>query len=316
MPILDRTSLNASDKIDFLLNSLACQAHGAISQLSSQVNISRKTIYATRAVGMEALECLLSQTDRVRQVKVDEPQLRRTIVALSIAAPCFIRAIENLIPIIYPDVTRSFGYIQMLQIKAQYNAAIFNRQVDLSGVDSIAPDELFCKNKPVLAAIDLGSGFLTSLSHETHRDGATWSRLFDEGILQGLMPSHVVKDGGLGMKKAVNDPFPNAEQRDDVFHALYITSKAVFKVEKRAYLQIAQEVNKMMALKEAEEDEKEAFVQALEKTIQRCNAAIANDECAEKAMRHLHHALSSVHANEIELMSPEAAQSLLALSAH
>jgi hypothetical protein len=134
MPILDKTSFNASDKLDFLLNSLACQAHGAISQLSSQVNISRKTIYATRDAGIEALQALLSQIDTVRQVKVDEPQLRRTIVSLSIAA--------------------------------------------------------------------------------------TWSGLFEQGILQGMMPSHVVKDGGLGMKKAVRDSFPNAEQRDDVFHAL------------------------------------------------------------------------------------------------
>ena len=118
MPILDRTPLNASDKFDFLLNSLACQAHGAISLLSSEFNISRKTIYATRAAGMEALEALLSQTDSVRQVKIDEPQLRRTIVSLSIAAPCSIRAIENLIPIIYPGVTRSFGYIQALQVQA------------------------------------------------------------------------------------------------------------------------------------------------------------------------------------------------------
>jgi hypothetical protein len=316
MPILDKTSLNASDKLDFLLNSLACQAHGAISQLSSQVNISRKTIYATRDAGIAVLEALLSQIDTVRQVKIDEPHLRRTIVSLSIAAPCSIRAIENLIPMIYPGVTRRFGYIQALQVQAQYNAAIFNRQVDLSPVNTIAPDEVFCQNEPVLAAIDLDSGFLTSLSHETHRDGATWSGLFDQGILQGMMPSHVVKDGGLGMKKAVKDPFPDAEQRDDVFHALHITSKAVFKVEKRAYLQIAQEVNKILALKNGEEDEKEDLRQALEKTIQRCNTAIANDECAEKAMRLLHRALSSVHSNEIELMSPEAAQSLLALSAH
>jgi hypothetical protein len=64
---------------------------------------------------MEALGALLCQTDSVRQVKIDEPQLRRTIVSLSIAAPCSIRAIENLIPIIYPGVSRSFGYIQALR---------------------------------------------------------------------------------------------------------------------------------------------------------------------------------------------------------
>ena len=114
---------------------------------------------------------------------------KTTTRGAGIAAPCSIRAIENLIPIIYPGVTRSFGYSQALQVQAQYNAAIFNRQVDFPPVDTIAPDDVFCQNEPVLAAIDLHSGFLTSLSHETHRDGATWSGLFDQGILQGMMYS-------------------------------------------------------------------------------------------------------------------------------
>jgi hypothetical protein len=42
------------------------------------------------------------------------------------------------------------------------------------------------------------------------------------------------------MIKGVDDVFPLSQQRDDAFHALYITSKSVFKVEKRAYRLIEQ----------------------------------------------------------------------------
>lgn len=287
MSFLDRTTLNASDKLDFLLKAAACQAHGDISSVSSEFNVSRKTVRKTKVVGLSLLEGLLGQPQIIQQVKVDEPQIQRTIIALSITAPCSIRAIEDLLPIIYPGVTRSFGYIQALQIKAQLNAAAFNQKVDLSAVVSIAIDEVFCQNEPVLAGIDLDSGFLTSLNHEAHRNGETWARVLNETKLQGMLPLHIVKDGGTGMAKGVRDSFPNAEQRDDAFHALYITSKAVSKVEKRAYNLIASEVVQQKAIKKANKsakttnDEKEKLNQALQYRTKKCNEAIEYYELAE-----------------------------------
>ncbi len=316
MPILDRTSLNASDKFDFLLNSAACQAFGDISRVSTQFEISRKTVYKTKAVALDALNALLNQPSHALKIPVDEAQIRRAVVALTITAPNSIRAIEDILPLIYPGVTRSFGYIQGLQIEAQRNAAVFNQQVDLSPVLSLAIDEVFCQNNPVLACIDLDHGFLTSLSHETHRDGPTWGRVLNEGKAQGMMPLHIVKDGATGMTKAVKDVYPDAQQRDDAFHALYIASKAVSKVEKRAYRLIDQEGNLMKAFEKAKEDKKDEHKEALALVKQKCDKAIARYEQAEKARQHLHHALRSVHTSAIDLISPEAAQSLLVLSAH
>lgn len=316
MPILDRTSLNASDKFDFVLNAVNCQAFGDISRVADQFGISRKTLYKIKAIALDSLQLLLNQPDHALKIQVDEAQIKRAIVAMTITAPNSIRAIEDIIPLIYPGVTRSFGYIQGLQIEAQRNAAQFNQQVDLSRVFSLAIDEVFCQNEPVLAGIDLDSGFVTSLSHELHRDAPTWTKVFNEAKEQGMMPLHIVKDGATGMTKAVKETFPDTEQRDDAFHALYIASKAVAKVEKRAYRLIEQEGNLMKALQKAKENKKEPLEEALNVAIDKCNKAIVRYECAEKALQHLHHALRSVHTNIIDLMSPEAAQSLLALSAH
>ncbi|MFT5162804.1 MAG: hypothetical protein ACI9FJ_001381 [Alteromonadaceae bacterium] len=60
------------------------------------------------------------------------------------------------------------------------NAAVFNRNVSLHDIVSGAIDELFCQNEPVLAGIDLDSGFLFSLAHELHRDDDTWAKIVNQ----------------------------------------------------------------------------------------------------------------------------------------
>ena len=316
MSILNQTSLNSLDKHHLLLNSLNCQAYGDITKVSSEFNVSRKTVYRTREAGLNAVNELLFAPQSTCQISVDEAQIKRTIVAMSIGGANSIRDIEDMLPVVYPGVTRSFGYIQALQIMAQENAAQFNAQVDLSNIASIAIDEVFCQNEPVLAGIDLDSGFLPLLSHEQYRDGDTWQRVLQAGQSQGLLPLHIIKDGAKGMTKGVNDTFPDCEQRDDAFHALYITSKSVLKVEKRAYRFIAQEAELEAKIKKTKKDDKAKLQQQLEVITAQCTKAIARYEFAAQGYNKLHRALSSVHCDEIDLMSPEDAQLLLTLSAN
>jgi hypothetical protein len=46
--------------------------------------------------------------------------------------------------------------------------------------------EMFSQGEPVLAWIDLDSGFLFSLSHESSRDGETWTRVLNEAKSQQM----------------------------------------------------------------------------------------------------------------------------------
>jgi len=216
-------------------------------------------------------------------------------------------AILNVIPIIYPGVTSSFsfGYIQNLLIQAQQNAEAFNATVNLSSIDSGAIDEVFCQRMPVLAGIDLDSGFVFSLAHETYRDGKTWARVLNDAKSQGLDLKHIVKDGAKGMTKGVNDAFPMSEQRDDAFHALYVTTKSLNKVEKRAYRLIGEEYALAKACKHASDDKKEALEQKLAAMIERCKKAVARYDYANKGYQYLHRALSSVHIN-VSMSTPSA----------
>lgn len=183
------------------------------------------------------------QPQGITSVGVDKSQLRRAIVALSITSANSIRAIQEQIPLIYQGCTVSFGYIQGGIVEAQEQAEKFNNTVPLAAIQSIAVDEMFSQGSPVLAGIDLDSGFLFSLSHEQYRDGATWARVLNEAKEQGMAPAHVVKDGAKGIAKGVEIAFDDIEQRDDAFHAVYLAGKSRLQLERKAYRAIEHEAH-------------------------------------------------------------------------
>ena len=119
-------------------------------------------------------------------VRVDDAQLRRAVVALRVLAPNAIRPIEDLVPLLYPGVKVSYGTIQQMLAEAEGRAARFNVQVSLGGVEAGALDEMFSQGEPVLAGVDLDSGYLLGLSLSATRDGEAWAELLREGQAQGL----------------------------------------------------------------------------------------------------------------------------------
>ena len=81
------------------------------------------------------------------------------MVALRVLAPNAIRPIEDLVPLLYPGVKVSYGTIQHLLVEAEARAARFNAQASLGGVEAGALDEMFSQGEPVLAGVDLDSGY-------------------------------------------------------------------------------------------------------------------------------------------------------------
>ena len=75
-------------------------------------------------------------------------------------APNSIRAIEDLLPVLYPGVKVSYGKVQQLLVEAEARARSFNAQADLSEIESAALDEMFSQGEAVLAGVDLDSGAL------------------------------------------------------------------------------------------------------------------------------------------------------------
>lgn len=314
MPILNRTPLSASDKRDLLAKTAVCQAHGDISFLSKEFKLSRKAIYRTRAQVNALLDELIADNNEaecIATVDVDVAQLRRTIIALAITAPNSIRAIEEQIPLLYPGCKVSYGYIQGVIVEAQVNAKKFNKAVSLSNINSVALDEMFSQGEPVLAGIDLDSGFLFSLSHESSRDGETWARVLNEARTQQMQPAHVVKDGAKGMAKGVKDVFKDTEQRDDVFHAIYLAGKAKLRLEHRAYRHINSEFYAQKAAEKSSVKNKKSKAKSLYWAKKKCVDAVDKYSFAEEAVQKIRAAFFSINLKTGELLTGEASQKLL-----
>ena len=237
MTVLQRTDLTTSQKIQCAAAAVAGQhAHGSKTALSETYEISRPTVYAVGAAAESVLrshfEASLLQGAAV-DVRVDDAQLRRAVVALRVLAPNAIRPIEDLVPLLYPGVKVSYGTIQHMLVEAEARAARFNAQASLGGVEAGALDEMFSQGEPVLAGVDLDSGYLFGLSLSATRDGEAWAELLREGQCQGLELSVVVKDAAKGIAAGVSEVFPRAEKRDDCFHVLYEMNKVRRRLERR-----------------------------------------------------------------------------------
>ena len=271
---LHRTDLATSQKVEFSAKAIAGQAvHGTVTQLSQQFNISRATVYGIQESVQQVLEEHFEKPEsdhHTIRVEVDEKQLHRAIIALRVIAPNSIRSIEDLLPLLYPGLKISYGSIQKILSDAESQAKDFNNGVDLLAVKNSALDEMFSQGDPVLAGIDLTSGYLHSLELKESRSADDWSEVLDKGKSQGLDLEVVVKDAAKGIAAGVTQSFPKAEQRDDCFHVLYDTNKLRRKLRSKAYAAIEDEYQKQ---KQLEKNEDETQVQPLEKELLQASEA-------------------------------------------
>ena len=317
MTVLQRTDLTTSQKIQCAAAAVAGQhAHGSKTALSERYEISRPTVYAVGAAAQSVLrshfESPLLQGAAV-DVRVDDAQLRRAVVALRVLAPNAIRPIEDLVPLLYPGVKVSYGTIQHMLVEAEGRAARFNAQVSLGGVEAGALDEMFSQGEPVLAGVDLDSGYLFGLSLSATRDGEAWAGLLREGQAQGLGLSVVVKDAAKGIAAGVSEVFPRAEQRDDCFHVLYEMNKVRRRMERRAYAAIEREgeaLGRLGKIRAYDKERRHKAKRELSSARRGCAEAIERFDAFEAALDTLRGALECVdiHTGELQKWTPRIGQ--------
>jgi hypothetical protein len=203
-------------------------------------------------------------------------------------------------------------------VEAEGQAARLNAQASLGGVEAGALDEMFSQGEPVLAGVDLDSGYLFGLSLSATRDGDAWAELLREGQCQGLELSVVVKDAAKGIAAGVSEVFPRAEQRDDCFHVLYEMNKVRRRLERRAYGAIECEGEALARLGKIRAHDKGCRRQgkrALSRARRECAEAIERFDEFEAAMDTLRGALECVDVASGELHRPEQVEALIAQAA-
>lgn len=249
---LHRTHMTTSQKVEFSAKAVAnIDRHGTISQLSQDYQISRPTAYKAVDDVWKLLQGHYSKSEEEHQavnVTIDKQQLHRAIIALRVIAPNSIRSIEDLLPIIYPGLKFSYGSIQGILSEAEDKAKEFNSREDLSAIKHSALDEMYSQGNPVLAGIDLDSGYLHSLELRDSRSGTDWAEVLNTAKQQGLDLNIVVKDAAIGIETGVKEVFPKAQQRDDCFHVLYDSNKVRRKLKSRAYTAIDYEYSQKKKL--------------------------------------------------------------------
>ena len=319
MTVLQRTALTTSQKIQCAVAALAGQhEHGSKTALSQTYEISRPTVYAAGATAESVLrthfESPLSEGPGV-WVRVDDAQFRRAVVALRVLAPNAIRPIEELMPLLYPGVKGSYGTIQQILVEAEDRARQFNASVSLDAVQAGALDEMFSQGKPVLAGVDLDTGYLFGLSLSATRDGKAWAEWLRAGQAQGLGLSVVVKDAARGIAAGVREVFPKAEQRDDCFHVLCTMNKVRRKLERCAYASIDREEQALKRLGKVRAHDKvrrRKARHALSRAQRDCVDAIDRFDAFEAAQNRLCEALECVDLATGELHRPEQVEALIA----
>lgn len=296
MTVLNRTELTLPQKIQCAAQALARQAHGAITALSLEFGISRPTVYEAGASAEAVLREHFEQGALgAVTLRVDQAQLRRAVVGLRVSAPNSIRAIEQLIPILYPGHHVSYGTAQAWLVEAQSQAKAFNASVGLAPISDSALDELFSQGDPVLAGLDLDSGYLFNLAVRDSRSGQDWAQVLGEAQRQGLALNVVVKDAAKGIAAGVSEVFPDAEQRDDCFHALYELGKVRQRLERQAYAAIEHEQQAFDKLRRTRARESKQRRKLTHKHVwaqRKCRALIADFDALEAAQRQLQAALS------------------------
>ena len=309
---LHRTPLTTSQKMECAAKALAGQeAHGTITQLSRQFGISRPTLYEAREAAGEVLTEHFARNEseyRTVRVEVDEGQLQRAVVALRVMAPNAIRPIEELLPILYPGVRLSYGKIQAILSEAEAQAKQFNERADLAKITASALDEMFSQGDPVLAGVDLKSGYLFTLALRESRSGEDWAQVLGEAKAQGLDLSVVVKDAAKGIEAGVREVFPEAEQRDDCFHVLYEMNKMRRRLEQRAYAAIAREQEAEQALRKIRakhENRRREQKRKITKAREHCQQAMSRFDAFDGAMEQVREAMEYVDLDSGQLRSGE-----------
>lgn len=319
MQALSRTELPAPQKAHLAASAISGQGQrGALSAVARQLDVSRPTVYALVSEATEVLtrhfEGAVAHDESgwiPVPVCVDFAQLVRAVVALRTMAPNSIRCVEELLPILYPGVRLGYGSVQKISAEAEGRATEVNKEADLSAITAGALDEMYSQGDPVLAGVDLHSGYLFALALREARSGKDWQEVLQQAKEQKLGLTVVVKDAAKGISAGVAAEFPNAEQRDDCFHAHYEMSKVLFVVQRRAYGAIQREIDaekELDAARWAVDGRKKKLGQRLRWARAKADEAIELHDAFETAKRAAAEAMEMVVLETGSVRTPEQMQ--------
>ncbi|MCH9664452.1 MAG: transposase family protein [Gammaproteobacteria bacterium] len=194
-----------------------------VSQVAQRHEVCRNTVYTQKRRALAALDdaFLAADSDEfvLFNLPVTKPFLRQVVLGILMICKGSYRSTQMFLQSLF-DTEMSIGTIHNIHDAASQKATEINASYSLQSIKQSASDEIYHRNKPHLAVVDVRSRYCASLAQEDSRDAETWAIHLLDLIEQGFQPEVNISDQGSGMASAFKEILPDTEHRFDHFHLI------------------------------------------------------------------------------------------------
>ena len=211
--------ISASNKHSMALQALT-KEH-PITTIAELNKCSRTTVYKQKDIALDAIQKTFEPTEHVVlfNFPVTKQMIKQMVISLVLTCKSSYRDIISHLDTIF-DCSISLGSIKSILDDVCAKAKIINQSYSLKSVRTSAADEVFHRNKPILAAVDIESRFCVLAAKENKRDYETWAIHLMDLQKQGYEPDTVIIDSAMGLTRGYEVALPNTHRRHDHFHFL------------------------------------------------------------------------------------------------
>jgi hypothetical protein len=229
-------ALNPAQRQTLAVQALASTA--PITELATELNVSRKFVYQQQSIAQEALDDAFhtepTDDDVLFHLPVTKRWIEQFVLGLVLIGHCPLRGVVEIFSDFF-DHEISLGNVFNIVRRAVPAACAINDKQKLDSVRIGVHDEIFQNGKPVLVGADAASSYCYLMTVEEHRDTDTWGSHILVLTDHGFDPDAVVGDAGSGLRAGLAAALPEVPCRSDVFHALKEVHTVERLLENRAF---------------------------------------------------------------------------------
>jgi hypothetical protein len=193
-----------------------------VTQAAKKNAVCRNSVYAQKNRAEAAIESAFVDnfdSNAIYYLPVSTHLICQVVLGLVLICKASYRDAMQFLHDVF-DYPISIGTVAGIVDSAGDRAARINAAYDLGSIRESSADEVFHRNQPILAAVDIDSRFCAMLEKEEHRDADTWSVHLLDMNDRGFNPDVNISDQAAGLKKAFGDVLPETEHRFDQFHII------------------------------------------------------------------------------------------------
>ena len=199
----------------------ALRGKQTVATISKTHGCSRTTVYKQHDKALAAANKVFESDDDTASFHfpVTKDVIKKIVTALVLICKSSYRDCLSFLKSIF-DYSLSLGSVFSIIEECAEKAAPINQSYDLKSIKTSAADEIFHRNKPFLATVDIDSRFCPLLVKADARDYETWGIHLLDLESRGYAPDTAILDGAKGLVKGHAISLPGTTIRHDHFHIL------------------------------------------------------------------------------------------------